>query len=59
MDNVCKLADFGSAKKVIQARARLSRVGNGQSADILNTAATGTPLWFFLYFSFLSPFSNR
>lgn len=44
--NVCKLADFGSAKLLRSGAQRGQRPDQiVATADILNTIATGTPLW--------------
>ena len=48
LQNVCKLADFGSAK--IVRGGSTATMSNGatvaQKGEMLHTAATGTPLWY-------------
>lgn len=52
LNNVCKLADFGSAKLVNGASISNANATVAQKGEMLHTAATGTPLW---YISFLLP----
>jgi len=49
MNNVCKLADFGSAKAIRSAIATNAKgPQKAQEGEMLHTAATGTPLWYAL-----------
>lgn len=45
MNNVAKLADFGSAK-FLSSGQTTSQAHKATKGDMMHTVATGTPLWY-------------